>query len=104
MTAAYRCPSLILLSVPPLLPSLPHRYLDGQPRYQLVSGQGTGAGWFTTTKNSGPNAPFDRLFYLGFALSAGGVTAGNHNLAQLRASVGSGKAFQIDYVKVWGRK
>lgn len=90
--------------MPPLLPSLPCRYLDGQPRYQLVSGQGTGAGWFTTTKNSGPNAPFDRLFYLGFALSAGGVTAGDHNLAQLRASVGSGRAFQIDYVKVWGRK
>ncbi len=85
-------------------PFSPFRYLDGQPRYQLVSGKGTGAGWFTAAKNSGPNAPFDRLFYIGFALSAGGVTAGNHNLQQLRTSVGAGKSFQIDYVNVWGRK
>ncbi|PRW55989.1 glucan endo-1,3-beta-D-glucosidase [Chlorella sorokiniana] len=79
-------------------------YLDGQPRYQLVSGKGTGAGWFTNARGSGLNGPFDRFFYIGLSLSAGGITAGNHNLAQLRTSIGAGKNFFVDYINVWGRK
>lgn len=79
--------------------------MDGKPRYRLVSGQGTQAGWFTRAAVTGPNAPFDRPFYLGIALSAGGITAGDHSLQQLSTTVGAaGKAFQVDYVRVLGKK
>lgn len=79
--------------------------MDGQPRYRLVSGVGTQAGWFTAASRTSANAPFDRPFYLGMALSAGGTTAGDHSLQQLRAILGAaGKAFQVDFVRVLGKK
>ncbi|PRW33636.1 glucan endo-1,3-beta-D-glucosidase [Chlorella sorokiniana] len=80
-------------------------YLDGQAKYRLVSGWGTQAGWFSATAAAGVNAPFDRPFFLGIALSAGGLAAGDHNVTQLQKTVGSaGKQLLVDYVRVWGKK
>lgn len=75
--------------------------IDGKKVFEAKSGKGgkDPNGWFTTAEGAGPNAPFDKQFYILMSLAVGGTGSGA-TPEQVAATLSQPKEMRADYIRV----
>ncbi len=81
-----------------------HWYINDKLVGSAYSGNGTTDGWFSSAPTAGPDAPFDKKFYLLINMALGGSFTGSPDVETVSKTLVKPKAMYVDWVRVWGSR